>query len=137
MKFINYNIIILRKSLISKENAIQTAENERMKEEMGLKTKAAPVFFISMVGVDEKGIVDEYEHIFDLFTKMYDFHGSDVHVISAQDLLHFFASKYKVVNRETVDIYTLVEYFVENHPEGNFIADECPFIKGSTYENGL
>ena len=104
---------------------------------MGLKTKAAPVFFISMVGVDEKGIVDEYEHIFDLFTKMYDFHGSDVHVISAQDLLHFFASKYKVVDRENVDIYTLVEYFVENHPEGNFIADECPFLKGSTYKIDL
>lgn len=104
-----------------------------MKEELGLKTKADPVFFISMVGVNEKGIVDEYEHIFDLFTKMYDFHGSDVHVISAQDLWHFFASKNKVVNRENVDIYILVEYFVQHHPEGNFVTDECPFLKGSKY----
>ena len=105
-----------------------------MKEEMGLKTKADPVFFISMVGVDETGIVDEYEHIFDLFTKMYDFHGSDVHVISAQDLGHFFASKNKVTSRKYVDIYILVEYFVQHYPEGNFVTDECPFLKGSTYK---
>ena len=103
-----------------------------MKEEMGLKTNADPVFFISMVGVDEKGIVHEYEHIFDLFTKMYDFHGSDVHVISAQDLWHFYHLKNKATPRESVDIYILVEYFVQHHPEGKFVIDECPFLKGST-----
>ena len=131
MKFPKINI--LGKSLISKEKANQKAEKERVEKEMGLKSESDPVFFIAMGGVDNTGFVDDNEHIFDLFTKMYDFHGSDVNVISAQDLWHFFASKNKMVNRENVDIYILVEYFVQHHPEGNFVTDECLFLKGSTY----
>ena len=68
------------KSLISKEKAIQTAEKE------SLKQNPAPVFFISLVGVDREGFVDVHEHIFDIYTKLYDFHGSNVNVKSAQDL---------------------------------------------------
>ena len=48
------------KSLIGKEKAIQTAERE------DLNLNPNPVFFISLVGVDEIGMVDEYEHIFDI-----------------------------------------------------------------------
>ena len=55
------------KSLIGKEKAIQTAEKE------DLDPNPNPVFFISLVGVDENGFVDEHERIFDLYTELYDF----------------------------------------------------------------
>ena len=48
-----------------------------------------------MVGADEEGYVDEHEHIFDLYTKLYDFQGTNVKVISAQDLRDFYESKHK------------------------------------------
>ena len=71
-----------------------------------------------------------------LASKMYDVHGGKLHVISEQELWHFFASKSKMPNRENVDIYILVEYFVQHHPEGNFVTDDDPFLKGSSYKIG-
>ena len=59
-----------------------------------MKLNPDPVFFISLVGVNEKGIIDEDEHIFDIYTKLYDFLGCDVKVLSAQDLLDFYKSKH-------------------------------------------
>ena len=56
---------------------------------------AKQVYFISMVGVNEYGVVDEHEHIFDIFTKTYDFIGSNVQVISAQDLWKFYCGDYE------------------------------------------
>ena len=102
------------------EKPVQMAEKERTAVELGLKTEADPVFYISMVGADENGIFYEHEHIFDLYTKEYDFVGSNVHVITAQDLWKFYASKNKGmklfniftlvegVKREKVDIYFLI-----------------------------
>ena len=95
---------------------------------MGLKSKAGPVFFLSLVGVNKRGFVDEYEYIFDLFTKIYDFQGSNVQVISAHDLWAFYESKNKGANRVDVDVFILVEYFVQNHANGHFIIDECPLL---------
>ena len=109
------------KSLISKEKAIQTSE----KEEMELNPD--PVFFMSFVGVDEYGFVKEHEHIFDIYTKEYDFLGCDVQVISAQDLWSFYKSKYPRADREKMDVYTMAEFFVDQHSNGHFVVDECPF----------
>ena len=121
--------LISGKSLIIKERCIQTAENERFAENVGLKNRANPVFFISLVGVDELGMVDKYEYIFDIYTQMYDFQGSDVKVVSAQDLWNFYESKNKRADQLKVDIYYLVEYFVEHHSDGHFVLDECPFLE--------
>ena len=114
--------------MISKERCIQTAEKEILAEDAGLKSKADPVFFISMVGVTSYGTVDEDEYIFDIYTKLYDFHGSYVKVVSAQDLWAFYKSMNKGAKREDVDIYFLVEFFIQHHPNGHFILDECPFL---------
>ena len=66
-----------------KEKAKQTSYQEEEEENMGSKPKADPVFFISLVGVKERsGIVDDHEHIFDIYTKEYDFDDSDVEVKS-------------------------------------------------------
>ena len=107
---------------------MQTEEKERVDEEMGLKAKADPVFYISMVGVDEKGNVDVHESIFDIYTKIYDFAGTNILVISAQDLWSFYQSKVKGVDRKDVIIYELVEFFILRHPNGHFIFDECPIL---------
>ena len=92
-----------------------------------LNPKPRPVYFISLVGVDKYGKVDDHEHIFDLYTKLYDFDGVDVEVRSAQDLLSF----YQHHNSDTPNIYTLVKFFIRSNPDGHFILDECPFIKRS------
>ena len=120
--------MISGKSLISKEKCIQTAEKERFLEDVGLKFKAQDVFFISLVGVNNTGIVDEHEYIFDIYSKAYDFHGTAVKVMSAQDLWAFFESKNKGADRKIVNIYFLVEYFIQHHQHGHFILDECPFL---------
>ena len=112
---------------------MQTDEKERNEEESGTKAKPNPVYFISMVGVNERGFVDDHQHIFDIFTKLYDFSGSDVQVMSAQDLWKFYEKKNKGANKWKVDIYQLVEFFVHHHPNGHFVLDECPFIQRNEY----
>ena len=104
------------------------AENEKLAEDGGSKHRANPVFFISLVGVSPIGFVDIHEYIFDIYTKAYDFHGSNVKVVSAQDLLTFYKSKNKRANRYHVRVYQLVEYFVQHHSDGHFVLDECPFL---------
>ena len=121
--------LISGKSLISKERCIQTSEKERLEEDIGSKNKANPVFFISLVGVDELGMVEKHEYIFDIYTKMYDFQESYVKVVSAQDLWTFYESKNKGADQLKVDIYYLVEYFVKHHSDGHFVLDECPFLE--------
>ena len=110
-----------------------------------------------MVGVNERGKVDDHEHIFDIFTKLYDFSGTNVQVISAQDLWKFYEKKIgeyenskhpvkflnprtwknaKIFNPSTwrkalkknVDIYELVLFFILHHPSAHYILDECPFL---------
>ena len=120
--------MISGKSLISKEKCIQTAEKERFAEDFGLKFKADEIFFISLAGVNDEGIVDKDEYIFDIYTKVYDFHGVAVKVISAQDLWAFYESKKKRADRKKVDIYILVEYFIRHHRHGHFVLDECPIF---------
>ena len=128
---LSYAVIIFSgKSLIGKEKAIQTAEKESNDEDTGMKLKADPVFFISLTGLDKgrRGLVDEYEHIFDIFTKEYDFLGSDVKVISAQDLWDFYEKCHDGADEKMINIYRLAEFFVEKHCNGHFVFDECPFI---------
>ena len=101
---------------------------------MGIKDKSNLVFLISMVGVDQQGIVDDHQHIFDIYTKLYDFLGSNVQIINAQDLWSFYAERNKGANRENINIYQLVKFFIRHHPNGHFVLDECPFIANSNGE---
>ena len=117
------------KSLISKEKALQTSEKEEDAENMGLKPKAVPVFFISLVGADFRGDVQKEEGIYDIYTKEYDFKDSAVMVKSAQDLWDDYAQN-NGSDRKSIDIYALVEHFVQQHPDAHFILDECPFLLG-------
>ena len=86
------------------------------------------MFFISFVGVDKHGIVEDYEHIFDIYTKLYDFVSSDVGIKSAQDIWEYYEAQNKGSDKTKIDIYTLVEFFVRNHPNGHYVMDEVPFF---------
>ena len=96
---------------------------------MGLKQTASPVFFISLVGVDRYGEVDDHESIFVIYTKKYDFTSSDVLVKSAQDLWDFYELSHPGSDKKKIDIYTLVEYFVQSHPDAHYVLDEVPFLR--------
>ena len=88
---------------------------------------------MSLVGVYARGFVKRYEHIFDIYTKEYDFIGCDVKVISAQDLWSFYESKNPKADRKEIDVYTIAEFFVDQHPNGHFVVDECPFKSFNKY----
>ena len=73
-------------------------------------------------------IAAEHEHIFDIYSKGYDFLGTNVKVKSAQDLWSFYESKNKGADRKNFDIYFLIEYFVKHHPNGHYVLDEFPIM---------
>ena len=75
--------------------------------------------------MDERGFVEKHDYIFDIYTKQYDFHGCNVKVVSAHDLRNFYAKHHKEQKKE--DIYTMADFFVDQHRNGHFIVDECPF----------
>ena len=87
--------------------------------------------------MDGEGFVRKHEHIFDIYTKEYDFLGSNVKVVSAQDLRDFYKKHHKLetfgnfFRRKRVDIYTMAKFFVEQHSNGHFVVDECPFQEKS------
>lgn len=81
-----------------------------------------------------------HEHIFDIFTKLYDFSGTNIQVISAQDLWKFYKKKqlkifnprtWKKADKKKVNIYQLVEFFILHHPSAHYILDECPLLTSS------
>lgn len=124
------------KSLLCKEKAIQEAEKEEKAKDAGDKPIADPVYYISLVGVDEWGFVEQDEYIFDTYTKLYDFVGADIKVKSAQDLWAFYKQHQKVdelQQTKTHDIYKIVELFIKNNSNGHFIIDECPILRGKCY----
>ena len=91
--------------MICKEKCIQKYEKEINLVDEGLKSKPDPVFFLSLAGVDVCGKVEEHERLFDIFTKLYDFCGCNVQVLSAQDMWTYYESKNKGAKRENVNIY--------------------------------
>ena len=116
---------------------------------MRVSCSANPVFFISMVGANKYGVVDEHEHIFDIFTKTYDFMASNIQVKSAQDLWKFYVERnpeVKILNkfiwkqaadRKKITIYQLIEFFIRHHPSGHYVLDECPFLAHSVAGNEM
>ena len=99
---------------------------EEREENMGNKPKADPVFFLSLTGVDGYGHVTDHESIFDIYTKEYDFWGTDIQVKSSQDLWDFYESQNIGSDKKNVLIYTIVESFVKQNPKAHYIIDECP-----------
>ena len=88
------------------------------------------VYFISLVGSDRFGVPEKHKFIFDLLSKEYDFNGTDVNYIDAQDLWFFFKKHNPNAVRSNYNVLQLSEYFIEMHPNSSFILDEVPSPKG-------
>ena len=139
------SLTFVGKSLICKEKAAQESEKEEQ------SPNSRPVYFISLVGVDKLGEISRFEHIYDVYTKLYDFVSTDVIVLSAQDLWRIYQERKQheqptgILKRivksmscgtkhnetfylEDDEIYSVVESFIKNNANGHFIIDECPFI---------
>ena len=128
------------KTLLCKEKAIDTDEKEDEATNRGDKPIADPVYYISLLGVDEYGFFEEDEYIFDVYTKEYDFDVTNVKVLNAQDLMEFYeqhhvdeAPKWENFKRaikmdSKINIYQLLEYFIKHNCNGHFIIDECPIL---------
>ena len=116
---------------------MQTADKEEEEENMGLKPKADPVYFISLVSVERNGKVEDHEHIFDIYTKLYDFKDHDVIVKSAQDLWDEFAKRNPGSDKQGVNIYQLVEDFVQHNRRAHYVLDECPFLSNKDRERSF
>ena len=106
---------------------------ENTAENTGEKLKADPVFFLSLVGVDKWGKVEEHEHLFDIHSKAYDVLGEHVTIKSAQDLFDFYMQRQTPPFNPDLDIYQLTQFFVSQNSHAHFVIDECPFLmsKGS------
>ena len=100
----------------------------------GIKPILDPVFFMSLVGADREGTIDEHQHIFDVYTKLYEFGLSEVKFKSAQDLWEYYESRNKGCDKLNTNIYSLTEYFVRNHPNAHYVLDEVPFIVPCKYK---
>ena len=75
--------------------------------------------------------LDANTSFFDWYTKEYAFVGTNVEVLSAQDLRKFYDQHHQPSmwqKFKRIDIYTLVEFFVERNSNGHFIIDECPIL---------
>lgn len=157
------------KTVISKQKAIQTAEEDETKD----------VYFISLVGSTDTGKPMDTRCILDICTKEYDFKSTKVKAIDVPSLLDFLRKqrshvdiddiientlsslfedksptrfgklsllrtlkkklKIKEKPKQTEDhhngdetninVYKLVEFFIEKNPHGHFIIDECPIIR--------
>ena len=88
------------------------------------------VYFISLVGSDRFGIPEKHKFIFDLLSKEYDFDGTDVNYVDAQELWSFFKKHNPKAVRTNHNVLQLCEYFIEMHPNSSFILDEVPSPKG-------
>ena len=126
-----------------KEKAILTINLEDDAQNLGFKPKATPVFFISLVGANKKGDVEEDEYLFDIYTKEYDFLGTNVQVKSAQYIRDYMKNqeeqassvftksmrKFRCIGmKEQGDIYSLIERFIKLNPDAHYVLDEVPFL---------
>ena len=89
----------------------------------------APFSFLVLVVVSKYGKMEDYEHIFDIYSKQCDFKSSNEIIKSVQCLWEFSDCQNDSDEEEKIDIYTLVDYFLLNHRNGHCILDEVPFLR--------
>ena len=107
------------------EEAIENTANEK-------------VYFLSLVGTDacdhhEKGIPRSALYFYDIKSEM-ELERYGIHFLSAQDLKFFYDGQDQQTKIEQLNIYGLVEYFMEHHPYGSYFLDEVPLIQGLKFE---
>ena len=86
-----------------------------------------------MVGSDAgiykgKGIPRKAFYIFDVKSEM-ELEKHNIKFMSCQDLLEYY-QKETGTNGEEMNVYELVQFFIKKNPNGYYLLDEVPLIKG-------
>ena len=106
-------------------------------------SNVAEVYYISLVAADARGMPQGEKYVFDVASKL-EMENTNVRAIDAQDLVKFYNDQQAVrggfdpdtaativaVNDGGLNVYELVEFFVQANPNSCIIIDECPFISG-------
>ena len=96
------------------------------------------IYFISLVGSDAgdwngKGFPRNAFYIFDVKSEM-ELEKHNIKFLSCQDLLEYY-QKETGLNGEEMNVYELVQFFMEKNPNGYYLLDEVPLIKGIVFES--
>ena len=110
--------------LICEKKAVQLAEKEENTEMREENKKTHLVFFLSLVKVRQT----LWAHFLYLY-KRHNFISSNVNIKSDQDLLEFCDPQNKGRDKNKIDIYNLVEYFVKKHRHGPIVLDAVLILK--------
>ena len=86
------------------------------------------VYFISLLASDSVGEIEDEYFTFDIASKL-GFKNTLVEAVDCHDLLRHYNMKIQhTKSKERIDVYELVEGFVQSYPEASFFIDECPFL---------
>ena len=108
-------------------------ETKHPKEEVKESTDDRPVYFLSLVGTDAneawgRGIPRDAYYWYDIKTKM-ELERYGIQCMSAQDLKSYHDEQMASPTSE-LNIYQLVQFFMEKRPDGYYFLDEVPLIAG-------
>ena len=78
-------------------------------------------------GVEGTGIPRKAFYIFDVKSEM-ELEKHQIKFLSCQDLLRYYEDQ-TGKNGETLNVYQLVQFFIEKNPNGYYFLDEVPLIK--------
>ena len=116
-------------------------QNETTNATEGVKesTDDRPVYFLSLVGTDAgdrygKGIPRSANYFYDIRSNM-ELRQHGITFMSAQDLQTFHHEHSGILNvdkNKQLNIYQLVHFFMQHHPDGYYFLDEVPLIKSLT-----
>ena len=115
--------------LVPIEQEMGEVENESLED----YDEPRPIYFISLVGSDAgepngKGIPRKAFYIFDVKSEM-ELVKHNIKFMSCQDLLEYY-QKETGTNGEEMNVYELVQFFIKKNPNGYYLLDEVPLIKG-------
>jgi len=75
-----------------------------------------------------KGIPRRAFYIFDVKSEM-ELEKHNIKFMSCQDLLEYY-QKETGTNGEEMNVYELVKFFIKKNPNGYYLLDEVPLLKG-------
>ena len=90
------------------------------------------IYFISLLGADQKGKPRRLQFIFDLVTKWYDFRNTNVKMVDVRMLCDNYENT-TGKDSSDVDVYTISLQFIKDHPNSHYLFDEVPFIENGEY----
>ena len=115
------NIFLSGKTVISKEQAIRKASEDKSK----------PVYYISMVASDRRGKPEKRRYIFDILTEWFDLKTHKNTTAIPRDvtyLMNFYKNYRTAQDSSDPNVYEMAEFYIKRNPNAHFIFDEVPIL---------